>query len=149
MGSPVKYAEDTLGVHKILETALKARDEYSEILSELTDMRKDRRQREFDLEMYEMEIAADERVRHPEMSATAMKDHLKGAFFKNEKWRKMRQEILELINKIEEEDADRSLTAKDLEIANARMIELGGYLMFLGSAKLASVSSSATPAAAS
>lgn len=149
MGNPIKYAEDTLGVHTIMETALKARDEYSQILSELTDMRKDRRQREFDLEMHEMEIAADERVRHPEMSATAMKDHLKGAFFRNEKWRKMRQDLLELTNKIDEEDADRSLTVKDLDIANARMIQLGGYLMFLGAAKLASVSSSATPGTAS
>lgn len=140
MGNAIKYAEDTLGVHTIMETALKARDEYSQILAELADMRQARRQLEFDIEAHEMEIAADERVKHPEMSATAMKDHLKGALFKDPKWRKMRQDLIELTGKIEEEDADRSLTLKDLDIANARMIELGGYLMFLGSAKLASVS---------
>lgn len=136
----IKYAEDTLGVHSILETALKARDEFSEILSELTDMRKDRRQLEHDIEMHELEIAMDERVRHPEMSATAMKDHLKGAFFKNDKWRRMKQEAVDLAHKIDEEDANRSLTQKDLDIANARMIELGGYLMFLGATKIAGAS---------
>ena len=104
----------------------------------LADMRKDRRQVEYDLEMLELEIATEERVKHPEMSATAMKDHLKSACYKDERWRAFKQKIVEVSSAIDEEDADRRLTEKDLDIANARMNELGGYLFYLGSAKMAS-----------
>lgn len=134
----VSYAEEELRVHKIYEDAIKARDELSQILSELADMRKDRRQVEYDLEMLELEIATEERVKHPEMSATAMKDHLKSACYKDERWRAFKQKIVEVSSAIDEEDADRRLTEKDLDIANARMNELGGYLFYLGSAKMAS-----------
>lgn len=137
MPNPVTYAEDTLGVHEILEAATKARDDVSQIYSELVDMKQDKVQVEHDLEMLELEIAQDEYVKHPSMSATAMKDHLKGAYFKNEKWRELKARITELTKAIIEEEMDKRLTEKDLDIANSRMIELGGYLMFLGACKIA------------
>lgn len=135
----VSYAENELQVHAIHDKAIESRDELSQMLSELADMRNAKRQFELDLEMLELEIATDERVKHPEMSATAMKDHLKAAYYRSEQWRELRKKIVEICNSIEDEEADRRLTEKDIEIAVARMNELAGYLFYLGSVKYASV----------
>lgn len=135
----VSYAENELQVHAVHDKAIEARDELSQMLSELADMRKDRRQLELDLEMLELEIATDEKVKHPEMSATAMKEHLKAAYYKDERWRGLKQKVVDVCNSIEDEEADRRLTEKDIEIAVARMNELAGYLFYLGSVKYASV----------
>ena len=131
----VTYAETQLKVHEIYAAAMKARDELSEILAELTDMRQDRRKVEHELEMLELDLADSERVKHPEMSATAMAGHLKLAFRKDARWTDLKAKLVELANKIDEEDTDRRLTEKDIEIFNARMNELGGYLLFLAAAK--------------
>jgi hypothetical protein len=93
---------------------------------------------EHNLEMMELEIATEERVKHPEMSATAMKDHLKGACYGTKDWRDLRQEIVELVNKVDGLEYDRRIREKDIEIATARMNQMGGYLMYLGAVKLAS-----------
>lgn len=140
MAGAIQYAEDTLGVHTILEKAILARDEYSKILAELIDMKKEKRALELKLEMLELDISCLEHVAHPEMSATAMREHLKMAFYKKDGWRSLKKQISELASKIEEEEADRRLTEKDLDIANSRMTQMGGYLFYLGATRVASAS---------
>jgi hypothetical protein len=138
LSGAIRYAEDTLGVHTILEAATAAREALDKVYDDLAKNKDDRRQAEHNLEMMELEIATEERVKHPEMSATAMKDHLKGACYGTKDWRDLRQEIVELVNKVDGLEYDRRIREKDIEIATARMNQMGGYLMYLGAVKLAS-----------
>ena len=86
-----------------------------------------------------MELAIDERGKHSDLSATAMKEHLKIVVFKDAAWRKLRDEIRELADQIDGAEMDRKIKERDIEIACARMHELGGYLNYLAAAKNASL----------
>jgi DNA recombination-dependent growth factor C len=138
--SPVKYAEDDLGVHDILLGVLEARRKLDEeILSLIADARDQKRKAEQDLEDRETDLLIDERGKHVEMSATALKEHMKIVLHKDAEWRRLRDLVRTLTDQIDGAEVDRRLNDRDIEIGCARMIELGGYLNYLAAAKQASI----------
>jgi hypothetical protein len=142
--NPVTYAEDDLGVHEILEAALKARKKLDEeILSVLADARDQKRKAEQDLEDREMDLLIDERGKHSDMSATALKEHVRIALHKDDEWRRLRDLVRTLTDQIDGAEVDRKLADRDIEIGCARMNQLGGYLFYLGAAKQASIANKA------
>jgi hypothetical protein len=143
MANAVTYAEDTLGVHAILEKVIESREKLDATLTVIANARDERRLAEQAKEDHEMDIAIRERGTHPEMSAAQMTGHLKQALHSSPKWRDFRDEIRELTNTVEGADYDRKLLERDIEIGCARMNELGGYLFYLGASKYASVANKA------
>jgi len=139
MGNPVEYAETKLSVHEICTATVQARDDLNSVLTVLCDKRDAKRKAEQDLEDREMEVAIDERGKHADLSATAMKEHLKIALFKDDTWRKLRDDVRQLTDDIDGYEADRKIKEREIEIGCARMIELGGYFNYLAAAKNASL----------
>lgn len=131
----LNYAEVQLGVHKVYEAALDARSKLDKVLTELGDTRDRLRDHEFRLTDREMEVAADERGRHPEMSATAMEKHLKIALQNDDTVRELREQVSSIRSDIEGLEYDREILETDIKICVARMHELGGYLQYLSIVK--------------
>lgn len=137
----LKYAEDELGVHAVHEAALKSRQELDECLTALSEARDEKRSIELQLQDAELEVAADERGKHPEMSAAAMDKHLKVALSKDDRVRELREQHTKLIGDVEGCEFDRSIIEVDIKIAVARLQELGGYLQYLAAIKQADTAS--------
>lgn len=142
----VEYAETALGVHQICETTISARDKLDKTLTALSEKRDAKRLAEQNLSDLEMEIAIMERGNHPEMSQAQMDKHLKMSVFKDDRWKKLRDELRELNDELDGLEFDRKMGERDIEIGCARMNELGGYLSYLASAKNASTAVSAREA---
>lgn len=137
--NPIAYAEDVLGSNEILAKTIEAREKLDEALTLLSESRDARRFLEHKIEDREMYILIAERSKHPEMSATAMKDHMKVALHGDRDWLNMRSEMRDLNDKIDGVEMDRSILTRDIEIGCARMNELGGYFNYLAAVKNASV----------
>lgn len=142
--NPVAYAEEDLGVHSILVGVIDAREKLDkEILSVLSDARDQKRKAEQDLDDRETELLIDERGKHSDMSATALREHMKVVLFKDAEWKRLRDLVRSLNDTIDGAEVDRKLRERDIEIGCARMYELGGYLYYLGAVKQASIASKA------
>lgn len=146
MTGPVPYAENVLGVHTIHETALEARKKLDDILTQLSEAKDKKRKMEIEMSDLEMALASEERGKNPETSATAFKEHLKTVFHGSTDWVFFRDELSLMSGDIEGLEYDKSVTSKDIDIATARMEELGGYLHYLAVAKQASMTSAASKA---
>lgn len=131
----IKYAEDTLGVHAAYNAAQTSRDSLDKILTDLGEARDQLRDREYRLADREMEVASDERGRHPEMSATAMEKHLKIALNNDDAVRELREQIARIRSDIEGCEYDREMAETDIRIQVARMNELAGYFQYLAVVK--------------
>src|SRR3982750_2123614 len=126
----IKYAEEHLGIHSVYEQATVARDTLDGVLTELGEKRDALRDKEWALQDREMEIAADERGKHPDMSATGMEKHLKIALQNDDATRELREQISHIRSDIEGLDYDKSIAEHDIKIACARMNELAGYFQY-------------------
>lgn len=131
----LKYAEETLGVHSAHEAALAARNQLDQVLTELGEKRDQLRDKEWALTDREMEVAADERGKHPDMSATGMEKHLKIALQNDDTTRELREQLAHVRSDIEGLEYDRSIAEHDIKIACARMAELAGYFQYLAIVK--------------
>lgn len=131
----VKYAEGQLGVHAVYEQAVAARNTLDGVLTELGEKRDILRDKEWALTDREMEIAADERGKHPDMSATGMEKHLKIALQNDDATRELREQISHVKSDIEGLNYDQSVAEHDIKIACARMTELAGYFQYLAVVK--------------
>ncbi len=135
MTNAVTYAETELGVHACHKSALEARELLEKSLDELGTSRAALREAEFDLSFHEVEMLTDQMQKHPEMSATAMKDHIKRVTWSDSAWLEVRQLIDLRKQQVEQAETDVRLAENDVRIACARMTELGGYLDYLAVAK--------------
>lgn len=133
----LKYAEDNLGVHRVHEEAVAYRNGLDEVLTELSDSRDHKRDLELQLHDREMQVAAAEYGKHPDMAQTRMDKHLKQALSQDAGWRELRNAISKVTGKIEGLDYDRAILEADIKIAVARLQELGGYLTYLAAIKQA------------
>lgn len=129
------YAEEILKVHEVYESAKAVHAKFDDTLTVLSNLRDEKRAVETHLVDCEMDIAASERSKHPEMSATAMEKHLKIALHGNEQVRKLRDKIVTLTSDIEGIEYDRASQETEIRILTARMTELGGYLNYLAAIK--------------
>jgi hypothetical protein len=102
-------------------------------LSDLADAKSRKRQLELKRDDVEWRVAGEERAAHPDFSATAMEKHLKGVLHANSEWLRLRDEIAEVDEDIDDLSADKSALTRDIEIGCARLQSLAGKYMFLGS----------------
>lgn len=131
----IQYAEENLGVHAVYAAVTEARNKLDVVLTELGSERDKLRDLESRLTLSELEVASDERGRHPEMSATAMDKHLKIALSNNDAVRELREQVGRARSDIEGLDYDREICETDIKIGIARMNELAGYLQYLAVVK--------------
>lgn len=131
----LRYAEDQLGVHAIYKSAQGARTKLDDLLTELSELRDKRRDIQSRLSDKEMEVSADEWGKHPDMSAARMEKHVKVAYSNDGEIRGYREELIKMSNDIEGLEFDKEILEKDIQIAVARMQELGGYLNYLAAIK--------------
>lgn len=129
------YAEQTLGVHSVYESARKSYSSYEAILIDLRDARSSRRTLDDLIAERETDILIEETAKHPSMSATAMKDHLKVAIRKDGSAKALRLQAMELAETIDTLEMRKSCLEQDMKIEVARLNELGGYLNYLMSIK--------------
>lgn len=129
------YAENELGVHHAYTAAQNAREQLDEALSALSDARDKQRDLRLRLEDAEMDVAIDERGKHPEMSQAQMDKHLKMSLFKNDLVRELREQVAKVTGDVEGLEFDKTVHEADIRIAVARMQELGGYLQYLAAIK--------------
>ena len=140
----LRYAEENLGVNAIFKECVEKREELDSLFTELSEARDKRRELEAAISDTELEVAADERGKHPDMSQAQMEKHLKIALHNNPKWRTSRSDLMELVGTIEGMEFDRSMLETDIKIAVARMQELGGYLQYLAAIKQSEVAREAS-----
>lgn len=131
----IDYAEKTLGVHSLYADTQGSQDLLTKILHQLVHLRTKRREAEEALSDHEAQFLSDERGKHPSMSATAMKDHIKVELQKDKTASDLRRILLDLNNKIDRCEYDRVLAEHDVKVGVARMYELGGYFQYLAAVK--------------
>jgi hypothetical protein len=131
----IKYAEETLGVHAAFAASQTARDSLDKTLTALSETRDSLRDKEFLLSDREMEVASDERGKHPDMSAAGMEKHLKIALNNDDAVREFREQIARIRSDIEGLEYDKHIHEVDIKIACARMEELAGYFNYLAVVK--------------
>jgi hypothetical protein len=131
----INYAEYDLGVHRVYGEARAARAALDKTLTELSEARDKKRDLELRLQDQEMEIIADERGKHPDMSAAAMEKHLKVAYNQSDTVREFREQVMSVVNDIEGLEYDRTIHEVDIRIATSRLQELGGYFHYLAAIK--------------
>lgn len=137
----LEYAEIKLGVHTVHESAVAARNSLDECLTRLSEARDLKRDLEFRISDREQELAADEYGKHPDMAQNRMDKHLKGAFYADDTWRELREQLSKATGDAEGYEYDRTVIEADIRIAVSRMSELGGYLQYLAAVKLAALAS--------
>lgn len=142
----LEYAEGTLKVHRVYHEALQKRNELDEILGELSELRDTKRDLDARLTDAEMEVAADEWSKHPDMSAARMEKHVKVAYSQNDDVRQLREQLIKVTGDIEGREYDRAVVEVDIKIAVARLQELGGYLNYLAAIKQAETASKTSEA---
>lgn len=131
----LKYAEDELGVHECYEKAVRARNDLDQCLTLISEKRDIKRDLEVRIADKEMEVAEDERSKHPDMSVTGMEKHLKIAYSNDGDIRTMKDELNKAISEIEGLEYDKIIHEADIRINTARMKELGGYFHYLAIVK--------------
>lgn len=141
----LKYAEEQLGVHSVYAAALAARESLDATLTSLSEARDKKRLLESQLQDAEMEVASEEHGKHPEMSATAMREHLKVALSNSGTVRELRESLSESVGDIDGLEADRKMSEIDISIASSRLQELGGYFQYLAAIKLAQTTRAEKP----
>lgn len=133
----LRYAEEQIGVHKVYEDAKTARTALDGCLTDLGKARDQKRDLEFRLHDREMEVAADEYGKHPDMAQVRMDKHLKRALSQDDDWRELREQLSKVSGDIEGLEFDRSVFEADIRIAVSRLQELGGYFQYLAAIKQA------------
>lgn len=131
------YAENVLGVHSVYTGAVEARDKLDVLTSELSTLHDRKRMLTDRMTDREMEIASDERGKHPDMSQASMDKHMKVAVNSDPAVRALRDELRSVNDDIDGLEYDVRMVEHDIKIAVARMTELGGYLNYLAAVKQA------------
>lgn len=131
----LKYAETNLGVHAVYTEATTAHIALDTCLTSLAESREQKRLLEDLMEDSQMEIVADERSKHPEMSEAGMTRHLKLAYASDARLKQNRIHLRSLANEIEGLEYDRAILETGIKISVARMSELAGYLTYLAAIK--------------
>ena len=126
-----KYAEKELGVHAVFKEANDANLNMVDEQVKLSDMRALRRELTEDILDREARILHEVRNTHPELSATAHEQKARLERRTDQKLVDLRR-FLQVAQKNEDniEHAIKFLQNR-INIATARMIELGGYLPYL------------------
>lgn len=137
----IDYAENSLGVHTVYEEAKRL---VHDIDTARGNLALKRRGKAYAEEVYtdaELAFVADMRVDNPDLSQTAFDKFIKGKIHLQPHLRKQRAELADLNYEIEVVEREIKRLQNLLEIATARMGELGGYLHYLAEIKAAETAS--------
>lgn len=131
----LEYAERNLGVHKVYEEAQVAAARLAELRESVVTMRADRARAEQEYLDAEYDFVTTARADLQEMSQTAFDKHIKIAVHNHPKLRPLRADLAQRSTNLELQEAAVSRGRVDVEIAVARMSELGGYFAYLAAIK--------------
>lgn len=139
----LRYAEG-LGLNSVWEESLVKRQALSEKVLDLSNARN--RKRELEAYKTDLEMAAteEEYSKHPDLSVAAMERHLKLVFSNHAEIRETKDEITVVVGQVELLEHEIMLLKTDIEIAVARLHELGGYFQFMAVIKQAEITRKAT-----
>jgi hypothetical protein len=129
------YAEQNLGVHKVYEEAQRAQSELTELRNKLVTMRHEKRVAELAYADAELDYYSEVRAELADMSQAQFDKHIKVAINKHPELRAQRGRLAELAGSIDSGEAYVAHLKGDLEVALARMTELGGYFAYLAAVK--------------
>ena len=138
--SPEKKSLDyveSLGLNSVYDHAQERHKHLIILQDRLVIARANKRDMEADKVDKEMEVAESEYGKHRDMSATAMKEHLKVVYHKNDDLRNIRSELIEQQLVIDQLEFEVEQVHTDIKIAVSRLNELGGYLQFMAAVKQA------------
>ena len=130
----ITYAEVRLNVHDVYNESVVARNGLDECLNRMSDLRDSKRTWESTLLDREMDLSADERSKHDDMSDAAMGRHLKIVYRKDTFLTEARGTLNSITSDLEGLEYDKVMLETDIKIAIARMNELSGYLQYLATA---------------
>lgn len=132
MGSKMRtYAENELGVHKVYETATKASADLTTEHSKLLEARARRRDLTEQIADREAAVLKNIRDNHTDLSVTAQDAKAKIERRTDQELRTMRTALLAAQRAEDEAEQKIKELNKTIDIATARMIQLGGYFPFL------------------
>lgn len=126
------YAETELEVHAVHAKAKQRSAELDQTLTKLSTARDDKRTWENRLADYESDVTMHLRAENPEMPTTAFERLVKETIRSDAEWRRLRDAVTAAISEVEAFEFDKSFLSKEIDIATARMNQLGGYLFYLG-----------------
>lgn len=135
MNRALEYAENYLGVNKVLEEADWLLNELNSQMDALDSKQDVRRDLDEKISDYEMDILIAERGKHPDHSEAAMSRHLKEIYHKDLKLRRLRQDRNATAGEASGLELDIEYTKYRLKVKVARMEELGGYFQYLAAVK--------------
>jgi hypothetical protein len=144
----LEYAEQQVGVHKVWEEAQVHAAYLSELRTQLAHMRHAKAVHEDAYQTAEYEFITDTRAQLAEMSQTAFDKAIKAAVHKEPSLRSMRADLARESLNIELTEANVARARVDIEIATARLTELGGYFAYLAAIKEAETRMKYPPATA-
>jgi len=133
----LRYAEDSLGVHKVYEEAQVAAARLAEAREAVVKARHEKQKAEGEYTDAEYEFVTAQRSQLGEMSQTAFDKAIKVAINKEPGLRAMRGDLAQRSTNLEFLEASVSRLRVDVEIATSRMNQLGGYLAYLAAVKTA------------
>lgn len=135
----LKYAEDTLGVHSTHKAAEVASLEAERLRRNLALERRVKADMEERYRDAELEFLSNERGEHSDLSQTAWEKLAKELVHKDPALRKARAQLADKSLELEASEAAVRKAQTDVDIAVARLHELGGYLAYLAAIKQASL----------
>lgn len=131
----LRYAEETLGVHTVYEQALALAEEASSMRQTIAGMRRMKADVETIYLDNEYDFISDLRGANAGLSQTAFDKLAKQEVHRDPNLRAMRGDLAEHSHKIEKAEGDLATVRHRLDIATARLHELGGYFAYLASLK--------------
>ena len=134
-GNPVRYAEDTLGVHTVFDatkTVLDGRTSHQRTLVSLLARKRELAERYLQAEAL---LISSERGANPELSQAAFDRHFKTTAALDDDLRDLRDQQHAVQHEIDVIEADLKAYEASLRMNVARMEELGGLLHFFAAAK--------------
>lgn len=132
------YAEQKLKVHAIYENAKLARQSLENVQAEILNLRSEKRSKEHSKATLEMELMERERAKDPSESVAAFERRFKVVLHNDGDIQGIVNDLFILASEIESLEYHSDILIKDIQIAVARMNELGGYFQYLAAVKQAS-----------
>lgn len=133
--NPVKYAEDTLGVHSVWEEARRRLDHHDQLTHNLAQCHVGLRSLRSEIAERELEITAKAHELWPNVSGTERARLLKVGLAQDDALRSLRDAERTLLSAQDSLELDKHHHEQGIRVLSARMVELGGLLQFYASVR--------------
>lgn len=137
--SPVTYAEQELGVHKVWYEALNIEERLADLQAEIAGLSGSIRTQQEKYDTAEANFIMEKRAEMADKSHSAFEREVKALIATNQDLSEHRKVIHDLTSNREQKEAEANSCKNRLRLAEARMKELGGLLHFYAATKSAQV----------